>query len=46
MLKLARDAKLREQFGKAGRERMVREFDTEKQIAKLENVLLSFSVSD
>ena len=46
MLKLARDAKLREQFGKAGRERMVREFDTEKQIAKLENVLLSFLVSD
>jgi len=46
MLKLARDAKLREQLGKAGRERMVREFDTEKQIAKLENVLLSFLVSD
>jgi len=46
MLRLARDAGLREQFGKAGRERMVREFDTGKQIAKLENVLLSFSVSD
>lgn len=41
MLRLANDAALRETMGKAARERMVEHFDTKKQIAKLENVLLS-----
>ena len=41
MLKLARDLCLREKMGKVAREYMIREFDTEKQIAKLESVLLS-----
>jgi len=40
MMELARDPALRAKFGQAGRERMVREFDTAKQIAKLEAVLL------
>ena len=41
MLKLARDLCLREKMGKVAREYMIREFDTEKQISKLERVLLN-----
>ncbi len=41
MLRLARDSVLREIMGKAGRERMVTNFDTQKQINKLEMVLLN-----
>lgn len=41
MTKLANDSDLRVAMGKAGRERMIHQFDTEKQIAKLEQVLLN-----
>lgn len=40
MLTLARDPELRRRMGAAGRDRMVRHFDTAKQVAKLEAVLL------
>lgn len=40
MLRLACDLHLRATMGAAGRERMVRDFAVEKQIAKLEDVLL------
>ena len=41
MIKLAKDANLRSAMGRAGRARMIEHFDTKKQIAKLESVLLS-----
>lgn len=41
MARLAGDAGLRRRMGRAGRERMVVEFDTRSQVAKLEEVLLS-----
>ena len=41
MLALSGDADLRETMGRAGRERMVHLYDTPRQIAKLEEVLLS-----
>jgi len=41
MLRLARDKELRRKMGRAGRERMEKYFDTKKQIAKLEDVLLN-----
>ncbi len=40
MLRLASDPKLRAQMGSAGRERMIECFDTQDQVAKLEQVLL------
>lgn len=40
MLTLARDPHLRRRMGAAGRERMVGHFDTTRQVAKLEAVLL------
>ena len=40
MVKLGLSPDLRKKMGQAGRERMVAEFDTQKQIAKLESVLL------
>ncbi len=43
MLQLCDDADLREAMGKTGRRRMVQHYDTKKQIAKLEEVLLSVS---
>lgn len=41
MIKLAQDKNLRKTMGRAGRTRMVNYFDTEMQIKKLENLLLS-----
>lgn len=41
MLQLAGSEILRKDMGEAGREHMVREFDSKRQIAKLENVLLN-----
>lgn len=41
MIKLAKDDELRSAMGRAGRTRMIEYFDTQKQIAKLESVLLS-----
>ena len=41
MLQLCGNADLREKMGRAGRKRMTDHFDTKKQIAKLEEVLLS-----
>jgi len=43
MLELARNPDLRKRFGEAAREHMVQEFDTEKQVAKLEAVLLGIA---
>ena len=40
MVKLGLEPDLRTKMGQAGRERMVAEFDTQKQIAELESVLL------
>jgi glycosyltransferase involved in cell wall biosynthesis len=40
MARLAGESDLRRRLGKAGRERAVEMFDTKKQIAKLEDVLL------
>ena len=40
MVRLAQDAGLRAQLGRAGRTHMCKEFDAERQIAKLEDVLL------
>lgn len=40
MIKLAENSDLRVAMGRAGRERMIRHFDTKKQITKLEAVLL------
>jgi len=40
MLILAQDLTLRERLGKAGRQRVIQEYDTQGQIAKLEDVLL------
>ncbi|UCD49466.1 MAG: glycosyltransferase family 4 protein [Phycisphaerales bacterium] len=41
MLKLARSPNLRMDMGMAGRTRMIQEFDVKKQIAKLEEALMS-----
>lgn len=43
MVKLGLDPDLRRKMGQSGRERMVAEFDIQKQIAKLESVLLDCS---
>jgi glycosyltransferase involved in cell wall biosynthesis len=40
MLRLGVDPALRARMGDQGRERMVRHFDTELQVAKLEQVLM------
>jgi len=40
MLQLARDPHLRSRIGMAGRARMVQQFDVQKQIAELEDVLI------
>ena len=41
MLRLAQDGGMRERMGKSGRRRMVEHFDTARQIAKLEQVIVA-----